>query len=346
MALPTILVTRPLPLTIHNQLSMLGQVVTWDQEGPVTRDWLLDHIPAVEALYCLLTDRIDREVILLGKQLRVISSLSVGVDHIDVATCTHRGIPVGHTPGVLTETTADLAFGLLMASARRIEEGARYVREGRWTTWNPDLLLGQDIFGATLGIVGFGRIGQAMARRALGFHMTVCVAQVPRSACEGGRATMSGQESASGGFHQWTWHESDKVQALPFSDVLSKADFLSLHVPLTAETHHLIGFEELRLMKPTAILINTARGRVVDTDALYRALQAGVIGAAALDVTDPEPLPVSHPLLSLPNCLVIPHLGSASVATRARMAVMAAENVVAGLQGTRLPYCVNPQVYA
>ena len=345
MSLPMILVTRPLPLKIMNQLTMHGHVMAWDQDGPVTREWLLDHIPGAEALYCLLTDRIDREVILLGKRLRVISSLSVGVDHIDVAECTHRGIPVGHTPGVLTETTADLAFALLMAAARRIEEGAQYVRQGQWRTWNPDLLLGQDVYGATLGIIGFGRIGQAMARRACGFNMNVFVAQVPRSHEQGEGAISSGNAGGLDPFHQWSWNEFNEITAAPLSEVLAKADFLSLHVPLTKDTHHLIGTNELRQMKPSAILINTARGAVVDTEALYQALRDGIIGAAALDVTEPEPLPVSHPLLALSNCLVIPHLGSASVATRARMAVMAAENVMAGLKKNRLPYCVNPQVY-
>ncbi len=348
MALPNILVTRQLPLRILNQLTMHGHVVTWEQNRPVTREWLLDHISEAEALYCLLTDSIDRDVIVLGKRLRVISSMSVGVDHIDVAECTNRGIPVGHTPGVLTDTTADLAFALLLAAARRIEEGARYVREGQWTTWNPDLLLGRDIHGSTLGIIGFGRIGQAVARRALGFSMKVLVAQVSRSQQSEGTSTPAPGMNVTDSFHRWTWpesHESGEVKALPFTDVLAQADFLTLHVPLTDETRYMIGSRELRAMKSTAILINTARGGVVQTDALYSALKDGIIGGAALDVTDPEPLPASHPLLTLPNCLVIPHLGSASVATRARMALMAAENVIAGLKGDHLPYCWNPQVY-
>lgn len=349
MALPTILVTRQLPLRILNQLTMHGHVVTWEQNRPVTREWLLDHISEAEALYCLLTDSIDRDVLVLGKRLRVISSLSVGVDHIDVAECTNRGIPVGHTPGVLTETTADLAFGLLLAAARRIEEGARYVRQGQWTTWNPDLLLGRDIYDSTLGIIGFGRIGQAVARRALGFSMKVLVAQVSRSEHTEGNSPAGQEANVNDSFHQWTWDESretGEVTAVPFSDALSLSDFLTLHVPLTDDTRYMIGFKELKSMKSTAILINTARGGVVKTEALYRALKDGIIGGAALDVTDPEPLPASHPLLTLPNCLVIPHLGSASVATRARMAIMAAENVIAGLKGEHLPYCWNPQVYS
>ncbi|MDR4495842.1 MAG: 2-hydroxyacid dehydrogenase [Nitrospirales bacterium] len=348
MALPVILVTRQLPLKVLNQLTMHGHVVMWEPDCPVTREWLLDHISRAEALYCLLTDSIDRDVILLGKRLRVISSMSVGVDHIDVAACTNRGIPVGHTPGVLTETTADLAFGLLMAAARRIEEGAGYVRQGRWTTWSPDLLLGRDIYGATLGIIGFGRIGQAVARRALGFNMKVLVAQVSRSRPKEGSPIPSPGMNVTDTFHQWTWHESlesGEVKPAPISDVLTKSDFLSLHVPLTDDTCHMIGANELRTMKPTAILVNTARGGVVETEALYLALKEGIIGAAALDVTDPEPLPASHPLLSLSNCLVIPHLGSATVATRGRMALMAAENVIAGLKGDHLPYCINPHVY-
>lgn len=348
MALPTILVTRQLPLKILNQLTMHGHVVSWEPDCPVTREWLLDHISEAEALYCLLTDCIDRDVILLGKRLRVVSSMSVGVDHIDVDECTNRGIPVGHTPGVLTETTADLAFALLMTAARRIEEGARYVRQGQWTTWNPELLLGRDVYGATLGIIGFGRIGQAVARRALGFNMKVLVAQVARTHNKEDKPTRSAAVKVTDGYHQWTWNESiesGEVQSVALSEVLARADFLSLHVPLTDETRHMIGANELQAMKPTAILINTARGGVVETETLYRALKDGMIGGAALDVTDPEPLPASHPLLSLTNCLVIPHLGSASVATRGRMALMAAENVIAGLKGDHLPYCMNPQVY-
>jgi lactate dehydrogenase-like 2-hydroxyacid dehydrogenase len=230
---------------------------------------------------------------------------------------------VGNTPGVLTNTTADCAFALLMAAGRRIVEGVDYVRAGRWKAWEPMLLMGQDVHSATLGIVGFGRIGQTLARRAQGFEMRVL-------------------------YHDtYVSHVASDLDAtsVDLDTLLAESDFVSLHVPLTEETHHLIGEEELRELKPTAVLINTARGPIVDPDALFRALRDGEIAYAALDVTEPEPIPADHPLLSLSNCIIVPHIASASVATRTKMAVIAAENLLAGLQGRRLPYCVNPQVY-
>ena len=338
MPLPMVVVTRQLPPKVWNQLSTHAHVVCWESDSPVTHEWLLDHIPEAEGLYCLLTDRIDQDVLRFGKRLRVVSTMSVGYDHIDIPTCTSRNIPVGHTPGILTETTADLAFALLMASARRIVEGADYVRQGQWVEWKPDLLLGQDIFGATLGIVGFGRIGQAVARRAQGFSMNVLAVRSPRQnreAAESPGATGINDESS----------EKLPVTFVDLPTALRESDFVSLHVPLTPATQHLIGTSEFHMMKRSSILINTSRGAVVDPTALYHALQDGTIGRAALDVTDPEPLPVSHPLLTLPNCLVIPHLGSASTATRALMADMAVENVIAGLRGEPLPHCINPEVY-
>ena len=344
---PVIVVTRRLPPKVWNQLTLHGHLVGWEADQPVSREWLLDHISGADALYCLLTDRIDHEILALGKRLRVVSTMAVGTDHIDVEECTKRRIPVGHTPDVLTDTTADLAFALLMAAARRIVEGADYVRLGRWTTWDPELLLGQDVWRATLGIIGFGRIGRAVANRALGFQMKVLVVPSPRQGTRD-KGNYHTEDSPEGDpdDHLETPFDRASIRYASLQEVLEKADFLSLHVPLTDETRHMIGKEELAAMKPTAMLINTARGGVVDTEALYRALMAGTIAGAGLDVTDPEPLPASHPLLSLPNCLVIPHLGSASVATRTRMALMAAENVIAGLRGDRLPYCANPQVYA
>lgn len=357
MLLPKVVVTRRIPPKAWNQLRAQADLVCWDRDCPVDRGWLLDHLPVAEGLYCLLTDRIDREVLQFGKRLRVISTMAVGYDHIDVGECTARGIAVGHTPGILTETTADLAFALLLAAARRIVEGADYVRQGRWTTWSPDLLVGQDVWGATLGIVGFGRIGQAVVRRAQGFQMNVLAVRSPHGVSGSPGASISlesgGQPSSPHEFHwevlpPWANHNQPSGSSLKYVDLqeaLAKSDFVSLHVPLTPQTYHLIGEAEFRVMKPSGILVNTARGAVVDTEALYQALAKGLIGGAALDVTDPEPFPASHPLLSLPNCLVIPHLGSASVATRTRMACMAAENVIAGLRGEVLPHCVNPEVY-
>jgi glyoxylate reductase len=236
-----------------------------------------------------------------------------------------RGIPVGNTPGVLTETTADLAFALMMAAARRLPEGDRYVRAGKWKTWGPMLLLGPDVHGATIGIVGFGRIGQAVARRAAGFGMKILYHDVHQA------------DPAVEAEHSATF--------LPLEKLLAQADFVSLHVNLTPETRGLINAEKLGWMKPTAIIVNTSRGPVVDGAALATALRDGQIFAAGLDVTDPEPIPTDDPLLSLDNCLVVPHIASASHATRSKMAEMAAANLLAGLRGERLPTPVNPEVY-
>jgi glyoxylate reductase len=234
-------------------------------------------------------------------------------------------VAVGNTPGVLTETTADVAFALLMAAARRLPEAQQYVRDGKWRTWGPMTLLGPDVHGATIGIVGFGRIGQAVARRARGFGMKVIYQN--RSAVD---PAVEAEFEATG---------------MPLEDLLPQADFVSIHVSLSAETKGLIDAEKLGWMKPSAILVNTSRGPVVDTDALVDALRRGVIAGAALDVTDPEPLPADHPLLHLDNCIVVPHIASASFATRGRMASMAAANLLAGVRGDRLPTPVNPEVY-
>ncbi|MEA2308712.1 MAG: glyoxylate reductase [Thermoleophilaceae bacterium] len=258
-----------------------------------------------EGLLCLLTDRIDAALLAAAPVLRAVSVMAVGVDNVDLAACSARGIQVGHTPGVLTDTTADLAFGLLIAAARRIAEGERDARAGRYEVWDPGGYLGEEVHGATLGIVGMGRIGSAVARRGEGFGMEVI-------------------------------HTGE----LPLDELLGRADFVSLHVPLRDDTRGLIGERELRLMKPTALLVNTSRGEVVETDALVRALREGWIAAAALDVTDPEPLPAGHPLLDL--ALVTPHIGSASRRTRELMASMAVDNLLAGLRGERMPHLANP----
>ena len=293
---------------------------------PPTRDELLQLIRGCDGVLTLVTDKVDAEFLdRAGRNLKVVSNYAVGFDNVDVAECTQRGIPVGNTPGVLTDTTADLAWSLLMAVARRIVEGAEYVRAGKWKTWGPMLLLGTDVSGGTLGIVGFGRIGQAIARRGMGFGMSVLYHDVQRA-----------PESLE---------EELRVTWVPLDELLRRSDFVSLHVSLTSETHHLIGASKLRLMKPTAVLVNTSRGPVVDSAALAEALSLGIIGGAGLDVTDPEPIPVDHPLVGLPNCVIVPHIASASKATRGRMAVMAAANLLAGLKGQRLPTPVNPEVY-
>ena len=295
----------------------------WADELPPPRDELLRRIAGCDGVLTLLTDRVDDEFLdAAGPGLRVVSNYAVGFDNIDVAACARRGIPVGNTPGVLTETTADLAFALLMAAARRLPEGDRYVRGGHWKTWGPLLLLGPDVHGATIGIVGFGRIGQAVARRAQGFGMRILyhdVSQLPDEVTGPLGATF-----------------------LPLEELLAQSDFVSLHVNLSPVTRHLINPTTLSWMKPTAVLVNTSRGPVVDQPALADALRDGVIWAAALDVTDPEPIPMDDPLVGLDNCLIVPHIASASRATRGKMASMAAANLLAGVRGEPLPTPVPP----
>jgi glyoxylate reductase len=293
----------------------------WTPDLPPSRTELIERARGVDGLLCLLTDKIDGEVMdAIGPQLKVISSMSVGVDHIDVAAATARGIPVGNTPGVLTDATADQAFALMLAAARRTSEGERFLRAGKWVTWQPSLLLGVDLAGATLGIVGFGRIGQAVAKRAQGFDMRVI-------------------------YHSPTAQPTYGAQPVDLDTLLRESDFVSIHVPLKPETKHLVNADFLAKMKPNAVLVNTARGGVLDQTALYHALKSNQIFAAALDVTDPEPLPMDSPLLELENCVIVPHLGSASKKTRDMISLIAAQNLVAGLKGERLPNCVNPQVY-
>jgi glyoxylate reductase len=298
----------------------------WPGELPPTREELLNRVEGCNGIVTLLTDRVDDELLdRAGGQLKVVSNYAVGFDNVDVAACTARGIPVGNTPGVLTETTADLAWALIMAAARRVAEGDRYVRAGRWQTWGPLLLLGTDVHGSTIGIVGFGRIGQAVARRARGFGMRILYHDL-------GRAPEAVERELDARF-------------VTLDELLRESDVVSLHVNLTDVTRRLINRERLSTMKRNAVLVNTSRGPVIDQAALFEALRDRVIGAAGLDVTDPEPMPADDPLLGLENCLVLPHIASASYATRGRMASMAAANLLAGLRGERLPNPVNPEVY-
>ena len=323
---PKVFVTRAIPEAGLELVRDACDAEIWPQKAPPPRSVLLERVQGVEGLLALLTDKVDAALMdAAGPSLKVVSNYAVGFDNIDVPEATSRGVPVGNTPGVLTETTADMAFTLLMAAARRIVEGVDYVRAGKWESWGPTLCLGYDIHGATLGIVGMGRIGQAMARRAAGFGMNIIYFD---PYCDDDKATFI-----------------DVGLRCGLDELLKESDFVSLHVPLTDDTHHLINADALSAMKPTAILINTARGPVVDTGALVDALESKQIAYAALDVTDPEPLPGDHPLVTLPNCIVVPHIASASHATRDRMAVMAAENLIAGLRGERLPNCANPEVY-
>ena len=324
MSKPKVFVTRFIPNKGLDLVKDFCDTDVWDGKLPPPRDEILKRVQGVDGLLSLLTDKVDGEVMdAAGAQLKVISNYAVGFDNIDVPAATARGIPIGNTPDVLTDATADFSFALMMNAGRRVLEGARYVRDGKWKTWGPMLLLGNEIYGATLGLVGFGRIGKAMAKRAAGFNMRVIYYDP------------SEQE-----------HDND-LNATPvdFETLLTESGFISLHTPLTPDTRHLIEAEALSRMKRSAVLVNTARGPVVDMDALYEALKEKRIFAAGLDVTDPEPLPANHPLLTLDNLVIAPHIASASITARSNMAFLAAKNLIAGLKGERLPHCVNPQVY-
>ena len=319
-----IVVTRVPPGQVLDRLAGYGELWVWQENRAIPREVLLREIAAADGLYCMLTDSIDATLLAAAPRLRVVSTMAVGVDNIDLAACTARGIPVGHTPDVLTETTADTAFALLLAAARRVVEGVDHVRAGRWGPWDPALFLGADVHGATLGIVGLGRIGKAVARRARGFGMKILY--------HGRTRNVSAERDLGVSF-----------AFLP--DLLAEADHVVLQVPLTPETHHLINAAALALMKPTATLVNAARGGLIDPAALFAALRDGGIAAAGLDVTEPEPILPDDPLLGLPNCVILPHLGSASRRTRVAMAELAAANLSAGLRGEVLPAVANPEVY-
>jgi glyoxylate reductase len=317
-ARPRVFVTRVIPQEGLEPVLRETDASVWEDELPPPRDELLERVRGMDGVLSLLTDRVDDEFLdAAGPQLKVVSNFAVGYDNINVPACARRGVAVGNTPGVLTETTADLAFALLMASARRIVEGADYVRADLWRTWGPMLLLGPDVHHATLGIVGFGRIGREMAKRAAGFDMTVLYYDVNRASPEDEQAL--------------------NATSVDLDDLYARSDFISLHTNLTDETRGMLNAAAFAKMKPAAIVINTSRGPVIDQVALYHALANGMIGGAALDVTDPEPMRADHVLLSLPNCLIVPHIASASRDTRAKMAQMAAANLLAGVRGEPLP---------
>lgn len=316
-------ITRPI---LPAGMAVLDGRVALDIEpGPDAPppDRVIERIAQADGVLSLVPTVIDAEVIAAAPRLRVISNFAVGVDNIDVTAASAAGIVVTNTPDVLTETTADLAFALLMATARRLTEAERVVRAGEWKLWQPDMLLGTDVYGATLGLVGMGRIGRAVARRARGFDMRVLYANRRRD---------EASEAALG------------VEHRSLDDLLAESDFVSIHAPLTSETRGLFGAEQFRRMKKTAMLINTARGPIVDQAALAAALKSGEIAAAGLDVTDPEPIRMDDALLSLPNCVILPHIGSASQRTRNLMAETAAKNLLAALEGRRPPNPVNPEV--
>ncbi|MEX0800736.1 MAG: D-glycerate dehydrogenase [Dehalococcoidia bacterium] len=312
MARPTVFVTRPLPGDALELLRRQTDVRLWDDELPPPREELLARSEGCHGLLTLLTDRVDAALLDAAPDLVVVSNMATGFDNIDVAAAGARNVLVTRTPGVLTETTADFTFALLLAAARRVPEADRYVRAGRWQTWGPSVLLGRDVYGATLGIVGLGEIGTEVAKRARGFGMRVLYYSRSRKPSLERRL---------------------RLTFVPFDELLRESDFVTLHTPLSDETRGLIGRRELRLMKDTAILVNTGRGPLVDHDALCDALKWNRIGGAALDVTDPEPLPPGDPLLEFDNVVVAPHIASASVATRGRMARLAAENLLAAIAG-------------
>jgi glyoxylate reductase len=320
---PKVFVTRRIPEIGLDMLREEADVDIWEPPTPPPYASLLQKVAGIDALLCLLTDTVDAGLMdAAGSNLKVISQMAVGVDNIDVAAATQRRIPVGNTPGVLTDTTADFAWALLMAAARRVAEGDRFTRAGKWKTWGPIDFLGPDITGATLGIVGFGRIGQAVAKRARGFDMRIlCYSRTRHADAE----------------------RECRAEYVDLDTLLREADFVSLHTNLSRETHHLMNDARFRMMKPGGILINTARGPVVDPGALYRALASGTIAGAGIDVTEPEPIGADDPLLALDNIVISPHIASASIRTRNRMARMAAENLIAGLRGEPLPNGVNPK---
>lgn len=296
-------------------------VDVWPEDEVMPSDRLRSAVGEIAGLYCMLTDRIDEDLLVAASRLRVISTMAVGVDNIDLAACTARGIPVGHTPGVLADTVADLAVGLVLAAARRMVEGVDYVRAGRWQTWEPELLLGSDLHGSTVGIIGLGGVGRAIVRRLRGFDSRLL------------------------GFNRSPRPDlvEHGLEQVALSRLLAESDHVIVAIALTPHTHHLIDGHALQRMRRHATLVNVSRGGTVDQRALAAALANGDIACAALDVTDPEPIDPDDPLLALPNCIVIPHLGSSTVRTRHGMADMAARNLIAGLRSEPMEAVANPE---
>jgi glyoxylate reductase len=318
-----VLVTHQLPGERFRDLSAHCEMNIWMDPGLLNARGLREELAGCQGLLCLLTDRVDADLIAAMPDLEFVSSMSVGVDHVDVAELTQRGIPLGHTPGVLVDTTADTTFALMLAAARRVVEADHFIRMGNWTpenAWAPDFFTGKDVSGATLGIIGLGEIGQAVARRAAGFGMRILA-----------------------------WNRSPRevpgVQQAELDELLQRSDFVSVHVALAEDTRGLLDATRIGMMKAGAVLVNTARGGIVDEAALAQALIKGRLAAAAVDVFEREPVALDNPLLALPNVVVAPHIGSATTRTRARMADLAVDNAIAALSGERMPHCVNPQIY-
>lgn len=322
--LPLVIMTHTLPETWLTSLNGKCRIIQGPQNADQFEPKLIKHLPEAEGLFTLLTIPIKENILKQAPNLRVVSNMAVGYDNIDVNACTARGIAVGNTPGVLTDGTADLTWALMLSVARRLNEANQDAHNGLWKTWNPTGWLGADLKDATLGIIGFGKIGKAVAKRAIGFGMRILYYSRHR---------------------EFKAEKSLDVTYRSLNELLRQSDFVSIHVPLSPETRGLMNAERLRLMKPNAILINTARGKIINTPDLITALRENWIAAAALDVTDPEPLPPNHPLWRLPNCFITPHIGSATRNTRRRMAELACENLLAGLENRPLPHCINPEVY-
>ena len=322
---PRVFITRQIMQEALDLIDESADMEVWPDENPPAPEVMREKASTVDGILTNIMDRVDGPLLDAAPRLKVISQLAVGLDNVDVAEATRRGIPVGYTPGVLAKATADVAFALLMSAARRISESERWVRDGQWTlAFHPLRWLGVDVHEKTLGIIGMGQIGLEMARRGLGFDMNIIYHS---------RSRRPDLEAEYG------------LVYVDLPTLLAESDFVSLHMPLTPETRHYIGEAELRQMKPTAILVNAARGPVVDSRALYTALKEGWIYAAGLDVTDPEPIPAADPLLTLENVVIAPHVGSASLASRGAMCMLAARNLIAGLEGNPLVRCANPEVY-
>lgn len=321
---PKIFITRQIPTHVLNQLEEVCEVSLWNQEDiPVSRELLEEKIVEIDGLYCMLTDTIDDELLQNATNLKVISNMAVGFNNIDVDAATKRGIIVTNTPGVLTETTADLTFALLMATARRIPEASEFLRRGEWSAWSPMLLTGQDIYNSTMGIIGLGSIGEALAKRAKGFKMNVLYHN---------RSRKLDAEQELG------------LEYCSLEDLLKRSDYVCIMTPYTPETKNMIREEHFKLMKDTSILINTARGGIVNENDLYYALKDGEIWAAGLDVFEQEPIELDHPLLTLPNVVTLPHIGSASIGTRTKMAEVVAENMLQALKGEIPVNIVNKEI--
>ena len=318
---PLVLVTHTLPKGWISSLELTCRLIVGPQDATELDSTLIEGLPQAEGIFTLLTIPITRAVLQKAPKLRVVSNMAVGVDNIDIKACTERKIPVGNTPDVLTESTADLTMALILSITRNLPSASLDARQGRWKTWSPAGWLGLELNGSTLGIIGMGKIGKALAKRALGFGMKILYTD----------QQVTGESNAS---------------QVSLDELLARSDIVSIHTPLTPDTRGMINQSTISLMKPSAYLINAARGQLVDTSALTEALQNHIIAAAALDVTDPEPLYPSHPLYSLPNCLIVPHIGSATQHTRRKMAELACNNLLAGLRGERLPHCINPEVYS